>query len=447
MSERREILKSFEDNKDYINKRLSEGIEKSRKGKAVLKIVDEKGNSLSNARVEIKQISHEFKYGANIFMLDEFESEEKNKIYREKFKEICNIATLPFYWKDLEPTEGIRRFAKESERIYRRPALDLCLEYCKENGIEPKEHCLVYEPWLPEWLDKNNVSLIKEKYEERIRILAERYGEHIPVWEVTNETLYFFKECSALYKEPDLIEWSFKCAEKYLSKNRLLINDAHCNIWNVFNGNRSQYYMQIERALAKGARIDGIGLQFHMFYNKEDEKKETELFYDPLHLYKVLDCYSDFGKPLSITELTIPAYSQNAEDEEIQAEIMKWLYSIWFSHENIEAIIYWNLVDGYAAFAPQGDMTAGENYYHGGLMRFDMTPKPAYFAIRDMFKKQWHTEEIKCTNDNGMVDFSGFYGDYEITVYGQDKEETYKVSLSKNGDYHFDIVLHEKKIS
>ncbi|MBQ7377508.1 MAG: hypothetical protein IJW71_04210 [Clostridia bacterium] len=24
---------------------------------------------------------------------------------------------------------------------------------------------------------------------------------------------------------------------------------------------------------------------------------------------------------------------------------------------------YWNLVDGYAAFAPQGDMTAGENNY------------------------------------------------------------------------------------
>lgn len=440
MSERREILKSFEDNKDYINKRVSEGIEKNRKGKAVLKIVDEKGNSLSNARVEIKQISHEFKYGANIFMLDEFECEEKNKIYREKFKEICNIATLPFYWKDLEPTEGTLRFAKESERIYRRPALDLCLEYCKENGIEPKEHCLVYETWMPEWLDKNNLDLIKEKYEERIRILAERYGEHIPVWEVTNETLYFFKECSALYQEPDLIEWSFKCAEKYLSKNRLLINDAHCNIWNVFNGNRSQYYMQIERAIKNGARIDGIGLQFHMFYNKEDEKNETELFYDPLHLYKVLDCYSDFGKPLSITELTIPAYSQNAEDEEIQAEIMKWLYSIWFSHENVEAIIYWNLVDGYAAFASQGDMAAGENYYHGGLMRFDMTPKPAYFAIRDMFKKQWHTEETKCTNDNGMVDFSGFYGDYEITVYGQNKEETYMVNLSRGCDNHFDIM-------
>lgn len=438
MHDRREILNSFEDNKDYINKRLSEGIEKNRKGKAVLKIVDEKGNIISNARVEIKQISHEFKYGANIFMLDEFECEEKNKIYRDRFKEICNIATLPFYWKDLEPTEGKPRFDKESEKVYRRPALDLCMEYCKENGIEPKEHCLVYETWMPEWLDKNNLSLMKEKYEERIKKLAERYGEHIPVWEVTNETLYFWKDSSVLYNQPDLIEWSFKCAEKYLSKNRLLINDAHCNIWNVFNGNRSQYYMQIERAIKNGARIDGIGMQFHMFFNKEDEKKETELYYDPMRIYQVLDCYSDFGKPLSITELTIPAYSQTEEDEAIQAEIMKWLYSIWFSHENVEAIIYWNLVDGYAAFAPQGDMTAGENYYHGGLMRFDMTPKPAFYAIRDMFEKQWHTEETKCTNDNGIVDFSGFYGDYEIIVDGKEKQ---KIIVAKGGENNFELIL------
>ena len=438
MNNRREIFKSFEENKEYIDKRISEGIEKSRKGKATLRVVDTNGNVINDARVEIKQISHEFKYGANIFMLDEFECEEKNKIYREHFKEICNIATLPFYWRDLEPTEGKPRFAKESERVYRRPALDLCVEYCKENGIEPKEHCLVYETWMPEWLDKNNLELIKEKYEERIKILAERYGDLIPVWEVTNETLYFIKDSSVLYNQPDLIEWCFKCAEKYLPKNKLLINDAHCNIWNVFNGYRSQYYMQIERAIKNGARIDGIGMQFHMFYRREDEKKETELFYDPMHIYQVLDRYSDFGKPLSITELTIPAYSQNEEDEAIQAEILKWLYSIWFSHENVEAIIYWNLVDGYAAFAPQGDMTAGENYYYGGLMRFDMTPKPAFYMIRDLFEKQWHTEETKHTNNIGMIDFSGFYGDYEVTVDGK---KTQKISLIKGGENNFEIVL------
>lgn len=84
-----------------------------------------------------------------------------------------------------------------------------------------------------------------------------------------------------------------------------------------------KYYMQIERTLAKNARIDSIGMQFHMFYNREDEKKETELFYDPLHLYRVWNRYFDFEKPMHLTEITIPAYSTSEEDEYIQAEIIK----------------------------------------------------------------------------------------------------------------------------
>ena len=99
-----------------------------------------------------------------------------------------------------------------------------------------------------------------------------------------------------------------------------------------------------------------------------------------------MDEYSRFGKPLQVTEITVPAYSWEAEDEEIQAEIIERLYYIWFSHPSVEQIIYWNLVDGYAYVtksdpktirATQGDMTIGENYYHGGLLRFDLSPKPA----------------------------------------------------------------------
>ena len=36
---------------------------------------------------------------------------------------------------------------------------------------------------------------------------------------------------------------------------------------------------------------------------------------------------------------------------------------------------------------PQGDMTSGENYYHGGLLRFDMSEKPAYQVIKELFQK------------------------------------------------------------
>ena len=420
MSDRREqVLKPFVQYADYMNDRVSSGIEMNRKAYANLRFVDKEGNPVPGAHAEIRQKTHDFKYGANLFMLGEMETEEKNRAYEEYFADCFNLATLPFYWSDLEPEQGKPRYAKDSPRVYRRPAPDLCLEYCEKHGIEPKCHCLNYDQWSPDWL-ANEVPVIRQALVKRFTELSERYSKRIPSWEVTNETL-FLNARTVNFHTPDLVEWSFHTADRLFPNNRLIINEAHCNIWDVFNGTRSAYYMQIQRALSQGCRIDSIGMQYHMFYRAEEEAKKTAIFYSPEHMYKVLDQYADFRLPIQITELTIPAYRWNEEDEDIQAEILKSIYSMWFSHECMEAIIYWNLVDGYAAFAPQGDMASGENYYAGGLVRFDMTKKPAYYALRDLFTKTWHTETVTGTNDEGVAAFNGFFGKYdlEITVDGK----------------------------
>ena len=75
------------------------------------------------------------------------------------------------------------------------------------------------------------------------------------------------------------------------------------------------------------------------------------------------------------------------EKEEEQADIIEKLYSLWFSHEKMEKIIYWNLVDGYAAFTEAGNMEQGENYYRGGLLRFDMSEKPAFKRLKKLIKE------------------------------------------------------------
>lgn len=170
-----------------------------------------------------------------------------------------------------------------------------------------------------------------------------------------------------------------------------------------------------------------------MFFRREEEYEKTRLDYDPQQLYRIMDRYAKLNKPIQITEVTIPAYSCDAEDEEIQAELIENLYSIWFSHPNVEQIIYWNLVDGYAAFAPIGDMTSGENYYYGGLLRHDMSPKPAYYKMKELFQKKWHTDAEVLTDENGTAYFRGFYGDYDAEIEVDGKVYKKKISLSKNG--------------
>ncbi|MBQ1184057.1 MAG: leucine-rich repeat protein, partial [Clostridia bacterium] len=137
-----------------------------------------------------------------------------------------------------------------------------------------------------------------------------------------------------------------------------------------------------------------------------------------------------------LTEITIPAYTLEAEDEELQAEIITRLYKVWFSHKNMESIIYWNLVDGYAAFAPQGS-EGGENYYHGGLLRYDFTKKPAYNALYNLINKEWHTSiDTECS---GIYTFKGFYGDYELETEADGK--TVKVSFELTPDADNQVII------
>ncbi len=434
MSNRRNVLELFEEQKEFVDKKVSEGIEKYRKGDFKLTLTDANGKPIPNARVKFNQKSHEFKFGANLFMLDELETPEKNEAYKKYFAELFNMATLPFYWDATEPEKGKQRYDKDSPKIYRRPPIDLCIEFCEKHGIEPREHALAYDAFFPKWLYNASVDECKKELERRFSEIAERYADKIPTIEVTNE-MEWVKGKTKFYDEPDFVEWCFKTAEKYFPKNKLCINEHNGCIFNDRCRASDKYYAYTEANMLKGARIDAIGMQYHLFFKAEEFYDKSRYHLDPERLYGIMDLYSNFGKPIQITEITVPAYSWSDEDEELQAEIIEKLYSVWFSHPSVEQIIYWNMVDGYAAFAPQGDMNSGENYYHGGLIRFDMTPKPAYYKIKELTQKRWHTEGDTETDNDGNAEIRGFFGKYEleITVDGNTvKREILLSSKNKN---------------
>ena len=431
-------LKYFKEQKSTMDVRVSSGIELNRKGNAEITFRSADGNLPQDITVEVLQKTHEFKFGANIFMLDEFENTEKNAIYRKKFPECFNLATVPFYWSDLEPEEGKPRYAADSPKIYRRPAPDLCVEYCKENGIEPKCHCLNYDAFVPNWVINTTVAEHKAKLEKRFREIATRYAKDIPSFEVTNETL---QRCnSKFFYEDDFLDWSYRMADRYFPNNRLIINDY--NIWwpNSYN-DRNAYYMQIQRLLRDGiTHLDSIGMQFHSFFPLEKEADMAQERYNPESLYALMDLYARFGLAEQITEMTLSAFGGSEEDEYVQAELLKNVYSIFFSHPAMEAVIYWNLVDGYAAFAPQGDMTAGENIYYGGLLRFDMSEKPAYKMLKHLVNEEWHSSEVIKANGSRAA-FRGFYGDYELIVHANGKTIPVDFKLSKYANNKLEILL------
>lgn len=421
----------FEENADLFKTTVADNIEKYRKGRKTIVLKDKAGKVMPGVKAKVTLKNHEFKHGAHIFMLDQFEKSEENAKYREIFPEYFNLATIPFYWAGIEPEKDKPRYSADSENVYRRPSPDLCLEYCGEKGIDAKIHCLFYDKFIPEWVPKNDAKKMKALYEKRFKEIADRYGDGVMYdVEVINELLetHWWPKCSVICDTKDSLEWSFKLAEKYFPNDTLVINDGNFIPEIGEKTYRHPYYMLIESALLKGARIDKIGIQNHIYARMDGiNVNDFAHHYDPVKILKGLEVLSEFGKPLEITEIQIPTFGFGNEAEDLQAEVLKYLYTIWFSVPNVESTIYWNSIDETAYAAPDWD----ENQLRAGLFHRDLTPKKSALMLNNLFKKEWHTEVEVMSDENGQIEFCGFHGAYEVCI-PQANEAVYSVQLYKD---------------
>lgn len=440
-------FKDIEAQKEATTARCERDIEKYRKGDKKLVLKDKNGKPLANKQVTVHQKSHDFNFGANIFMLDGFDDEKDNIAYRETFKKHFNAATVPFYWEGIEPEEGKTRYEKDSPKISRRPAPDLCLEYCKENGISTKLHCLFYDKYMaiPDWLPKQDEQKMRKLYEKRFREISKRYSGKMFEFEVTNEILCapYWKgdgEASVLSYKKDIVEWAFDLARKYFPSDKLVINEGNPMIQTIAKeGYFSKYYLQLEKLLAKGTPIDKIGIQNHIFYGAtlpdgqqpaDDKIPGFSIYFNPASYFEGLDYLSEFGLPLEITEFSVPTPGEGEEAELIQADLLEMMYTVFFSIPKMETIMYWNTVDN-TAYVGKG---WNENNCRNGLFHRDFTPKKSAERLYYLLNEKWHTDLELTTNENGEIEFRGFYGNYSAEVDGKE----FEFSLHKDEDSSFE---------
>ena len=306
------------------------------------------------------------------------------------------------------------------------------MEYCEENNVTPKLHCLIYDKFMPKWLPLNDMKGMEEYYEERFRQISERFSGRMLEFEVINEILCQWDYKSVVMNRHDIVKWGFDLARKYFPDETLVINEGNPITALADQGYRNAYFMMIENALKDGADIDKIGLQHHIFTGVgagTDEEYETEVkrgtdAVDPAKILKGLDKIAEFGLPLEITEVTVPTFGETEQDEELQADLLELLYSVWFSHPAVTDIVYWNLPDGYA-FNDPNNTHWRENNCKGGLFHHDLTPKKSALRLKKLLSEDWHTDIELTTDEKGYVEFRGFYGDYNVS--GEDFEAEFGI--------------------
>ena len=373
---------------------IDKNIEQYRKGDAVLKIP-------SGTTVKIEQLSHSFIFGGNIFLFGQLETTQQNKQYENTFGALFNSATLPFYWKTLEPEQGKPRYTAGSSYIFRRPPVDPILEFCESNKIMAKGHAIIYgmRRWgHPDWMPSDRKEM-EFYFEKHIQELALRYKDRIRMWDVVNEPV----DQANRGIMPD--DYTYKSSMKYFPESVIFnINDIDFKSGIPY----TRRYVEIARNMIdRGIRIDNVGAQMHIFNPVEAQKiAEGDNILTPAKLTEVVDCLNEVGRPVHVSEVTVCAPDSTRTGSAIQAVITENLYRFWFSCPNITGITWWNVVDGGGA--------PGEPSY-SGLYDKEVNKKPVYETLDRLINREWKTSLTATSNAQGVVRFRGFKGHYRAT--------------------------------
>ena len=413
-----------------LRPKLDANIEKYRKGDASIELVDVNGTPVSNAIVTIEQKSHAFQFGCNILMLGQFK--EQNETYEQEFAKLFNLATTTFTMCDYQPQPDKFRFAEGSEEIWRRPPPDRVVAFGKKYGINLQGQPLLCDGWHPKWAPKDPEK-VKQIYTEWFEKVAERYGKDFQYWNVVNEMFACARRTPdfPLY-DPELgyVKWAFQEATKYFPPNSTLtINEGiRFNTMDEVE----KYYSFVKKLVDEGAGVESVGIQFHVFSLKD--LLEGNKSYTPSKFLMIFDKFSKLGLPVFISEITIPStLDEGIKGEIIQSEILTNLYRLWFSIPAMSGIIYWNLPDG-AAYGNEGRVKAG-------LLDENLKEKPAYQALYQLIHREWTTRLKTEANEQGKVNFKGFYGKYEVEVKVGDKTQKFEIDLSKEGNNENKLVF------
>jgi len=377
-------------------------IRKYRTGMLAVKIVGPDGKPLRNVHIRIEMTRHAFLFGCNIFGLNPKDDSPLQQAYRDRFAALFNYATLPFYWGAFEPQQGNTDF----------PRLDAMADWCNAHGVAPKAHPLVWHEVYPWWAPRDPDAAIP-LLRKRATDIVTHERKRILYYDVVNEAANGASTNppngdSAWLKRdgaPKVVETALGWARSAAggAPDTFIYNDYETGEANV----------TLWKAMKKDGKLpDAAGIQSHMHSGPWPMEK----------VWQVCETFAQFGLPIHFTETTVlsgpkrnvdfngpPATDWNTtpEGEAAQADYVAQFYTLLFSHPSVHAITWWDFSDK--------DSWAGAP---AGLVRKDMSPKPAYNRLMQLIHHDWWTDTSGVTNKNGEFPTRAYYGDYKITIDG-----------------------------
>jgi GH35 family endo-1,4-beta-xylanase len=392
---------------------LDRAIRQHRTASATVTLL-QNGTPLANQDVRVEQKRHQFLFGTNwgeasIALANrELSGKEKElaELSNERFLDLFNQVTLPFYWARFEPQRG----QPQTERILN------TARWYQNHNITVKGHPLCWHTMTADWLLTLSPRAILRAQVERIQREVADFAGVIDMWDVVNEAVImpifdrYDNGLTRLCKDLgriELIRAMFETVRLVNPRATLLLNDFDVS---------PAYDILIEGCLEAGIRIDVIGIQTHMhqgYWGVErtlNVLKQFERFNLPVHFTENSIVSGQLMPPeiVDLNDYQVDDWPSTPDGEERQAREVVLHYKTLLSRPSVQAITWWDLSDGGWLNAPTG------------LLHKDHTCKPAYNALLQLVKKDWWLAPISLATDaNGQFSFSGFLGDYEVSLGNQ----------------------------
>ncbi|WP_166355162.1 endo-1,4-beta-xylanase [Phytoactinopolyspora limicola] len=301
--------------------------------------------------------------------------------YAELFARPFNLAVVPFYESAISPDLNAMRLHRVSSMI----------GWARARGLAVKGHPLVFQNrrMVPRELLEMDHDSYWRWSERRISTLLRRFGDVVDLWDCINEPL----RCTPPGTPLEAVRRAFASARAANPRGRLTLNLCPREAFSPEHRRHSIELLQ--RALELGTEIDVLGVQGHF------GRLNAELVHN---IAEGLDALGEFGLPIHLTEITFKTDGPDqSAAEERQACDVESLYTYMFSRPEMDAMIWWDLTDRHS-FCDVG-----------GLVRRDLSPKPAYDVLTDLILQRWSTD-VTAEIRGGQARFRGFFGTYEIEV-------------------------------
>lgn len=380
--------------KEYVLMvRLENDIRNWRQGDLGVRVLDAEGGAVEGAQVEIVQTGHAFLFGCNVFALGRWGDARKNRLYEERFLHLFNLATVPAYWSALESRRGRPDYG----------ALDGAMEWAGKHGLAVEGHALLWDETVPTWVADLDAGAARSSAEAHIRRLLERCGERVGWWDLVCPAEGDFRVGAGRVPVADVLRWSAEAAPA--GRFVLIPSDLR----------------QVGRLAAAqseaGVPRAAVGLPAH----------QHEGIWPADLVQRNLETAASAGLPVRVTAVTILGGSGEEAD---QAEAVRRFYTAAFAHPKVVSVSWWDLSD---RFAWQGAA--------GGLVRSDLSPKPAYEVLDRLINHLWRTDAAGRSDADGRVGVRAFFGRYRITVRSDRRSASVEVDFRPEGPAEVTVVL------